>query len=340
MSGTSDPSRTVRVLVHPVVGLSQNEHDLELRILERALIDIYLKPIWVSTPNQGDVIAEVAAAGPEDNILGIGNLVWTTPLERVVDVPINHLSPSDYLVIKRSAFLWVRKAFHELICSRAFQIIGIAFILTAWVPAFLITLMERTVENSPFYGANLWWTPLYYGLVTASTVGYGDFSPKTPPAQMLSVFILVSGAFCLVSLIQIVVPLFKTAFKTTSLTIDELSANRACRIAFVRGTPGEQTVAAVKSEQLIAFASYDDLFRALVDGGRRIDAAVINPFIAHKLIKAGAPYQIGTEAVTDPYRLVAITPQRWGHGEELRLSLLALEQNKFTATVSRNAMSG
>lgn len=154
MSGTSYYRDKVRVLVNPVVGLSQDEYDIERRIISIALKSLNLQPIWELRQNKFQLISEVAAAEPEENILGIGGLVWTSELEHQVDVPLYHLRPSDYLLIKRSAYLWVRKGLLELVCSRAFQMIGIAFLFTALLPAFLITLIERTVDNSRFFGAS------------------------------------------------------------------------------------------------------------------------------------------------------------------------------------------
>jgi hypothetical protein len=45
----------------------------------------------------------------------------------------------------------------------------------------------------------------YYAFVTLTTTGFGDVSPRTPPAQMLSVAIAVSGVFYLAAVMGVLI---------------------------------------------------------------------------------------------------------------------------------------
>lgn len=45
----------------------------------------------------------------------------------------------------------------------------------------------------------------YYAFVTLTTLGFGDVSPRTPPAQMLSVAIAVSGVFYLAAVMGVLI---------------------------------------------------------------------------------------------------------------------------------------
>ncbi len=45
----------------------------------------------------------------------------------------------------------------------------------------------------------------YYAFVTLTTTGFGDISPRTPQAQMLSVAIAVSGVFYVAAVMGVLI---------------------------------------------------------------------------------------------------------------------------------------
>ncbi len=60
---------------------------------------------------------------------------------------------------------------------------------------------------------------IYWALITISTVGYGDISPKTPEGRIVSMIIIISG----IAMISFVTSVIVSAF---SEKLDELKENR------------------------------------------------------------------------------------------------------------------
>eukprot|EP01113_Clastostelium_recurvatum_P028933 TRINITY_DN3493_c0_g1_i1.p1 TRINITY_DN3493_c0_g1~~TRINITY_DN3493_c0_g1_i1.p1 ORF type:complete len:795 (+),score=120.02 TRINITY_DN3493_c0_g1_i1:3-2387(+) len=66
--------------------------------------------------------------------------------------------------------------------------IAVILLLTSTVFPFSILVAERDTQPSVSYG-----TWIYYCYITMSTVGYGDYSPKTTLGKVLACFIALSG---------------------------------------------------------------------------------------------------------------------------------------------------
>src|SRR4051794_4593409 len=67
--------------------------------------------------------------------------------------------------------------------NRQLLFLSVLFIVFSSSIAFLL---EPDTFNSPFNA--LWWT-----MTTLSTVGYGDFFPKTVPGKLLGIFLMIFG---------------------------------------------------------------------------------------------------------------------------------------------------
>ncbi|MGB7323257.1 MAG: transporter substrate-binding domain-containing protein [Rubripirellula sp.] len=107
--------------------------------------------------------------------------------------------------------------------------------------AHLIWLAERGRSNGfddrwlPGVGQGIWWT-----IVTMSTVGYGDFAPRTAISRILGVVVIFAG----IILFGISVGALSSAFTIQRLTTSiETSADlKGQRVAVVAGTVAEQAV--------------------------------------------------------------------------------------------------
>ena len=83
----------------------------------------------------------------------------------------------------------------------------IAAILLVWLfGGVLIRIIEPDSFTS--LGTSLWWT-----IVSMTTVGYGDYAPKTELGRILAIFIMLSG----ISLIAIVTATIASSFTTRKI---------------------------------------------------------------------------------------------------------------------------
>ena len=86
----------------------------------------------------------------------------------------------------------MRHWFRQLIRNSFFQV-GAGLFIVMVIGGFIVMYLETgaiTEKETPF-----WWA-----IVTMTTVGYGDFAPKTPEGRLFAVFIMFAG-IALVSLL-------------------------------------------------------------------------------------------------------------------------------------------
>jgi voltage-gated potassium channel Kch len=77
----------------------------------------------------------------------------------------------------------------------------VATILTIWPDTFLFKLPTDNA-NAPIIAWN-WGTKFYYSIVTFTTLGYGDVTPLTWPAQLVAGIVAVSGYIILGTMIYL-----------------------------------------------------------------------------------------------------------------------------------------
>ena len=77
-----------------------------------------------------------------------------------------------------------------IMVTRPVHFIFVLFILLVCSAAIVIKILEQHAQPYPFadYANCLWFT-----MVTVTTVGYGDFAPKTPAAQIFTVMLMFVG---------------------------------------------------------------------------------------------------------------------------------------------------
>jgi hypothetical protein len=316
--------KTLRVLYRAIPGWTDSNTAFEVRLIELLCAHLGMVPDWEEAHTVSEIFDRIQGAHPEEAILGVGALVHTSSNERLLDQPIDHARVPDYVFLKRGPFKWIGNALSSLVRSSQFRWILVAFFLSGILPSFCITALERTNSESPFFNAPLWWTPLYYGFVTASTVGYGDLSPKSWAAQAMSIVILVGGTTCMIALIQLMIVAFRTAFRTTTLNPQELIQGGNFRIGYVFGSTAHLSLSGVSGSQLIQYPDHQSLMEAM-KRPRGIDAVLVDPvFGMHVIDKYRVPFQIGSP-LTMKHRYGVVLPEGCHFEEQLRISLLDLE---------------
>ncbi len=88
------------------------------------------------------------------------------------------------------ASLWQAKLIQLLIILLAICV------ATASIMGFIIERETEMFTSAPENAFLRFVDSVYYALVTMSTVGYGDFSPKTPTGKMWAIIIIFSGVIC------------------------------------------------------------------------------------------------------------------------------------------------
>ncbi|WP_041401420.1 potassium channel family protein [Salinispira pacifica] len=93
-------------------------------------------------------------------------------------------------IVDLKAFLQtVRGLFHDFRRERLFSLLMVFFAVVIF-GGILVFFTERFMDaesyDSPFDA--LWW-----GIVTLTTVGYGDYAPASIPARLLAVLMMLTG---------------------------------------------------------------------------------------------------------------------------------------------------
>jgi len=105
-------------------------------------------------------------------------LIRRLALERTVNAPVLRGALAGYLMLGLAG---------GLICAALETLVPGSFSNVAFTPQGLDTI--EAVWRLNFIQIN------YFSFVSLTTVGYGDITPQTPPAQMLSVAISITGTF-------------------------------------------------------------------------------------------------------------------------------------------------
>lgn len=212
-----------------------------------------------------------------DADVAIGGITFTHERERIVDFTHPTFeSGLGILVRERSAdagfFEKLKGAFSKTRLSIIF-----GFLLLIIAAGHLIWIAERGKEAFDDRYVPGVFEGMYWAIVTASTVGYGDKAPVKWSGRVLA---------CL--LIVISLPMFAvfTAELASALTIEEIQSQirgpddlRGKRIGVRRGT-SSAAWAARSGLRLLQWDEMEDVYAALLEG--RVDAVVYDaPALAH-----------------------------------------------------------
>jgi voltage-gated potassium channel len=115
-----------------------------------------------------------------------GRLIQQLAQERVVNASVLRGAVAGYLMLGLTAGLLVSAL--ETIEPSSFGNVRLET-LQAGTPVWSLSFVRLN----------------YYAFVTLTTLGFGDVSPRTPPAQMLSVAIAVSGVFYVAAVMGVLI---------------------------------------------------------------------------------------------------------------------------------------
>ncbi len=215
---------------------------------------------------------------------------------------------------------WLRIA--ENFLSWGFlKVIGLLILL--WVIMGLMMWLFEHRHNPEMFGGGIvkglehgiWWA-----VVTMTTVGYGDKSPKTLGGRIVAVVWMLSAIIVFASF---------TAHVTTSLTVGELGG----KVRGLRDLPSVRVGAVAESESLefliergIAvrpFVHERDGLQAIVE--KEIDAFVYNELVLKYLARTEFPHRVRVLAGTfDHYYVSMGIPQDSPLREPLNRALLEI----------------
>jgi len=108
---------------------------------------------------------------------------------------------SGWLKLKRRDSLRILSDMWESISKERLPRLLAIILSVAFISAILMGLvLERTSDMFPDGGNANPITRIidgfYYAIITMTTVGYGDFSPKTPPGKIFSLLVTLIGVVC------------------------------------------------------------------------------------------------------------------------------------------------
>jgi len=176
-------------------------------------------------------------------------------------------------------------AFRNLISTDGFRSALITLTVLLLVFAHVIWWIERG-RNPAFsrrYPAGLW-DAVYWALVTVTTVGYGDKTPRSPTGQVVALVLIFFGYLTFA---------WFTATVASSLTVSQLeSAVRGPedlagkRVATVAGSTAERYLRHLPQVRVLSYPLIDEAYPALLSG--RADAVVYDfPSLGYYAQQAG-----------------------------------------------------
>ena len=162
-------------------------------------------------------------------------------------------------------------AIRRLFATRGFQAALFTLALLLLVFAHVIWWVERK-RNPAFsrrYPRGLW-DAIYWALVTVSTVGYGDKTPKSAAGQAVALVLIFFGYLTFA---------WFTATVASSLTVSQLESTvmgpgdlAGKRVATVAGSTAEAFLRHLPLVEIVAYPLIEDAYPALLAG--EVDAIV------------------------------------------------------------------
>jgi len=169
--------------------------------------------------------------------------------------------------------------------SHSFRLALGALLVLVLATAHVVWLAERR-RNPQFarrYPLGLW-DGIYWTMVTISTVGYGDKTPKTHPGRVIALVLMVFGYLAFA---------WFTATIASSMTVSRLEGAISGpgdlpgkTVATVSGSTGEAYLRRLPGVRILSLERVEETFRAIENG--RADAVVYDfPVLGHYLLGAG-----------------------------------------------------
>jgi ABC-type amino acid transport substrate-binding protein len=160
------------------------------------------------------LLDEVERGAADVSISGIG---ITSRREAHLDFSHPYFETGLQIMIRNESRSLAQEILHRilavLVSRELFVGVGV-FLLVLMMAAHLIWLLERrnNPEFPPAYGQGIW-NGLWWAVVTVTTVGYGDKTPKGRAGRIFGVFWILAGYFVFA---------YFTATVTTTVTVQAL----------------------------------------------------------------------------------------------------------------------
>ncbi len=237
--------------------------------------------IEISGVTSNAKLIDDVARGEAD--VGAGAIAVTSERERRVDFSQAYMESGLEIMVPKSGSSALRRVVGIFVSRDVLLVIG-TLVLALVIAAHVVWLAERRTnpEFPSAYGEGIW-EAFWWAAVTATTVGYGDKTPKGFVGRIVGLFWMFVGLFLLA---------YFTAGIASAVAVQEVEGRiqgpadlRAAEVGVVTGSLaddhlGLQGIAATE------YATADDAYRALVDGS--IEAVVHDAAILqHHLTDTG-----------------------------------------------------
>ena len=273
---------------------------------------------WVPYDSVSEKLNQLQAGAID---VAIGGITITSERERIIDFTHPcHRTGLDILVkAEKGSSLW--RGISSLFTPGKLFILG-GFLLLIVISGHLIWLAERGKEafnDNYFPGV---FEGMYWAIVTASTVGYGDKAPAKWAGRLLA------GLVIIISL-----PMFAlfTAEIASTFTLQEIRSNISgpedlgrMNTGVVAGTTSAQFVASIGG-RFKEYTKDSDAYAALEAG--EVDAVVYEaPNLQYYAMKRNDESLLVVGKLFQPQVLAFATQSGSPLREELNLALLSLEE--------------
>ena len=202
--------------------------------------------------------------------LAIGAITVTKEREEKIDFTYSYFHTGLGIMVPEASEFSLFAFVNSFLTTQRLQRIGF-FLLFLLATSHVIWFAERRA-NHTFHRKYLpgIFEGVYWSIVTASTVGYGDYTPKSKTGQILAILII------LVSL-----PLFALFIGNISsdITLHKLRNTISgpgdlaeLRVGIVKGSTAEKYVKTISKNTLYAFSSTEGAYQGLIAGD--LDAVV------------------------------------------------------------------
>ena len=329
-------------LLYPATSFSQNEsttpRDLQVGVITAS--PLYIKAadgrwegfsveLWQAVAQYLNVAFEFREYSSLENLLGAleKNEIDVFPslpagerLESMIDFSQSYLKSGLSIAVpaEESEYRWLR-VFEGIFSKHILKAIGLLFILSM-VAGLFVWLFERRKNDEMFgdgtvggIGHGIWWA-----IVTMTTVGYGDKTPKTSGGRIVALIWMLFSIIFIASF---------TANITTSLTITELKGKvhglndlYNARVGSVSQSEGFDFL----SKQGIAVIPFEGIQDGLAAvASRKIDALVLNEQVLKYQTKKEFPRQVQVlPGIYDEYFVSIALPQNSSLRKPINTALL------------------